>query len=400
MLAKFSIGLAVVFGLLLLFLVTVVANARFTMPHPKDPSAKMLLTDKGAVLLSKFEEREAAAARKTGSGVPQVEIVEPVFHFGRMEPQTTGKHSFEVRNVGSAMLTLDVAGTTCKCTVGGVSANDVPPGEKAFVTLEWNTGYKFQTYSQSAEVRTNDPAKPSFSLAVEGRVRRLFGAEEEELVVPVITPGNSVTADMIVYSQIWEDMEIVDVKTTLPGVAVQFLPIVEERDLKRLEAKSARILRVTVPGDLPAGEFRDAIRIKAAPAGQPQEVAEYELPLHGKTLQRFSIHGLFSENDALLIGQVPQGAGKTLRLSIKLRDADLSFPVEKIEVEPSFLKVTLEPHHEADLATPGLFDLILEVPADAPICQYMGNPEGHLRITTSHPRVPEIKFKVMVAVVP
>lgn len=400
MLAKFSIGLAIVFGLLLLFLVTVVANTRFTMPHPKDPSVRMLLTDRGAVLLSEIERHEATAARKAGLGVPKVEIVEPVFHFGRMEPQTAGKHSFEVRNAGTATLTLDVAGTTCKCTVGGVSANEVPPGEKAFVTLEWNTGYKFQTYSQSAEVRTNDPAKPSFSLTVEGRVRRLFGAEEEELVVPAITPGSSVTADTIVYSQIWEDMEIVDVKTTLPGVGIQFLPVVDEHDLKRLEAKSARILRVTVPGDLPTGEFRDAIRIKAAPAGKPQDVAEYELPLHGKTLKRFSIHGLFSEDDALLIGQVPHGAGKTVRLAVKLRDEDLSLPVQKIEMEPAFVKVSLEPHQEADLATPGLYDLTLEIPADAPICQYMGNPQGSLRITTSHPRVPEIKFKMRLSIVP
>jgi hypothetical protein len=399
MLTKFSIGLATAFGLLLVFLVTVVANTRFTMPHPRDPREKMLLTDRGAVLLSKFEEREAAAARKTSTGTPKVEIIEPVFHFGRMEPQTTGKHSFEVRNIGTAPLTVNVAGTTCKCTVGGVSANEVPPGDKAFVTLEWNTGYKFQTYSQSAEVRTNDPTKPAFSLEVEGKVRRLFGAEDEELVVPSITPGKAVTADTIFYSQIWEDMEIVDVKTTLPGVAAQFLPV-EERDLKRLEAKSARTLRVTVPGDLPSGEFRDAIRIKAAPAGKPQEVAEFELPLRGKTLKRFTLNGLFNENDALLIGQVPQGAGKTVRLSIKLRDEDLSFPVQKIEVKPSYLKVTVEPHQEADLPTPGLYDVTIEVPADAPVGQYMGNPQGSLKITTGHPRVPEITFQVMLAVVP
>lgn len=399
MFTKFLIGLATVFGLLLMFLVTVVANTRFTMPHPRDPREKMLLTDRGAVLLSKFEEREAAATRRASTGTPQVEIVEPVYHFGRMEPQTTGKHSFEVRNIGTAPLTLNVAGTTCKCTVGGVSANEVPPGEKAFVTLEWNTGYKFQTYSQSAEVRTNDPAKPSFTLEVEGKVRRLFGADEEELIVPAITPGKAATADTIIYSQIWEDMEIVEVKTTLSGIAAQFLPV-EQRDFKRLEAKSARTLHVTVPGDLPSGEFRDAIRIKAAPVGKPQEVAEFELPLRGKTLKRFTLNGLFNENDALLIGQVPQGAGKTVRLSIKLRDTDLSFPVQKIQVEPSFLKVTVEPHQEADLATPGLFDVTIEVPADAPVGQYMGNPLGSLKIITNHPRVPEVAFKVMLAVVP
>jgi Protein of unknown function (DUF1573) len=397
MLTKFSIGLAVVFGLLLLFLVTVVGNARFTMPHPRDPRVKVLLTDRGAILMP--TKKAGGTSSGASSGIPKVEVVEKIFQFGRMDPQTSGKHSFAVRNIGTAPLTLHVAGTTCKCTVGGVSANEVPPGEKAFVTLEWNTGYKFQTYSQSAEIRTNDPAQPSFSLAVEGKVRRLFGAEEEELVVPAITPGQPATVEVLVFSQVWEEMEIIDIKTTLPGIAAQFLPA-PEGALKKLEAKSARILKVTVPGDLPAGEFRDAIRIKAAPTESPRDVAEFELPLRGKTLKRFTISGPFNEHDALLLGQVPQGAGKTLRLMIKLRDEDLTFPVRTIEAEPSFLKVAIQPHLEADLATPGLYDLIVEVPADAPVCQYMGNPQGSLRITTGHPRVPEIKLQVMLAVTP
>lgn len=395
MLTKFSIGLAVVLGLFLLFLVTIVANVRFTMPHPRDPQVKMLLTDRGAVLMPKA----GSAAKGVAQGTPKIEILESVFHFGRMDPETSGKHSFQVRNIGTAPLTLNVAGTTCKCTVGGVSAKEVPPGEHAFVTLEWNTGYKFQTYSQSAEVRTNDPLKPVFSLEVEGTVRRLFGAEAEELILPAITPGKSATADMIVFSQIWDDFEIVDIKTTLPGIAVQFLPV-DDKDAKRLEAKSARLLKVTVPGDLPAGEFRDAIRIKAAPAGSPRQITDFELPLRGKTLRRFTINGPFSENDALLIGQVPHGAGKTMRLLVRVRDEDLALPIQSIEVQPGFLKVVVEPHLEKNLAMPGLYDLVIEIPADAPACQYMGNPVGSLRITTGHPRVPEIKLQVMLAVTP
>jgi hypothetical protein len=235
-------------------------------------------------------------------------------------------------------------------------------------------------------------------LKVEGKVRRLFGAEVEELVVPPITPDKATTADVIIYSLNWEDMEIVDIKTSLPGIATQSLPV-EDPDLNRLQAKSARRLRVTVPGNLPSGEFRDAIRITAASAGNRQEVAELELPLRGKTLNRYTIFGPFDEHDALLIGQVPQ-VGKKMRLTLKLRDEDLALPIKGIVTEPSFLKVSVEPHREANLATPGLYDLNIEVPADAPVCQYMGNPQGSLRITTSHPRVPEIKLKVMLSVIP
>jgi hypothetical protein len=393
MLGRFFVAAGILLGLFVLFLVTVVANSRFVMSHPRDPKIKMLITDHGAVFLN--DEKKISL----GPGVPKVEVVEPVFNFGSMLPETQGQHSFEVRNVGTAPLTLEVASTSCKCTVGGVSAKEVAPGGKASVTLEWNAKYKDQAYSQSAEVHTNDPAIPAFSLKIEGKVRRLFGAELEELVVPPITPDKATTADVIIYSLNWENMEIVDIKTTLPGIATQSLPV-EEPDLKRLQAKSARRLRVTVPGNLPSGEFRDAIRITAASAGNRQEVAELELPLRGKTLNRYTIYGPFDEHEALLIGQILQGAGKKMRLTLKLRDEDLAVSIKGIKTEPSFLKVSMEPHRESNLTTPGLYDLNIEVPADAPVCQYMGNPQGTLRITTSHPRVPEIKLKVILSVVP
>ena len=393
MLGRFFIAAGILLGLFVLFLVTVVANSRFVMSHPRDPRVKMLITDHGAVFL------KDGKGNSYGAGVPKVEVVEPVFNFGSMLPETKGKHSFEVRNVGTAPLTLEVASTSCKCTVGGVSANEVAAGGKAFVTLEWNAKYKDQAYSQSAEVRTNDPAIPAFSLKIEGKVRRLFGAEVEELVVPHITPDKATTADVIIYSLNWENMEIVDIKTSLPGIATQVLPV-EDPDLERLEAKSARRLRVTVPGNLPSGEFRDAIRITAASAGNRQEVAELELPLRGKTLNRYTIFGPFDEHDALLIGQVPQGGGKKMRLTLKLRDEDLALPIKGIVTEPSFIKVSMEPHREANLATPGLYDLNIEVPADAPVCQYMGNSQGSLRIATGHPRVSEIKLKVVMSVTP
>lgn len=397
MLRRLFIGLATGFGLFMLFLVTVVANARFSMPHPRDQKMKMLITDRGAVLMP--PEKISASGRVQAVGTPKAEVVESVYHFGRMDPHAIGKHSFQVRNTGTAPLRLNVAGTTCKCTVGGASANEVPPGGQAFVTLEWNTGFRLQNYSQSAEVRTNDPLKPSFTLEVKGKVRLLFGAEQEELVVPPITPGKPASAEVVLFSQIWDELEILAVKTTLPGMAAQFLPV-DSGEARRLEAKSARLLRVTVPGDLPQGEFRDVVRIKAAPKGSLHEVADFELPLLGKTLRRLAIHGPFTEGDALRIGQVPRGAGKTMRLTMKLRDEDLSLPITSIEVQPSFLKVTVEPHKEAERPIAGLYDLVIEVPADAPPCQYMGNPMGSLLINTGHPRVPEVKLQLLLAVTP
>src|SRR5437868_3442153 len=108
MLRRFFLAAATLLGLLVLFLVTVVANSRFTMPHPRDPNVKMLLTDHGAVLL----KDEGQNASRAATEVPRVEVVEPVFSFGNMQPDTRGRHAFEVRNAGTAPLTLSVANTS------------------------------------------------------------------------------------------------------------------------------------------------------------------------------------------------------------------------------------------------------------------------------------------------
>jgi hypothetical protein len=331
--------------------------------------------------------------------VPRVEVPKSVFDFGSMEPESRGKHSFEIRNVGTAPLTLHVAGTSCKCTVGGVSASQIAPGDKAQVTLEWHAKYKDQEYWQTAEVHTNDPVRPILTLRIEGKVRPRFNAEVAELVVSPMAPGNGATAQVVLFSPTWTDMEIVGVTTTLAGISTELLPA-EDSDLKRLGATSARVLRVNIPDNLPSGEFRDAIRIQAAPKDRRLEVENLELSLRGQILPRYRILGPLDERNSLVLGQIPHGTGKSIRVLIKLRDEEQSLPVTSIETDPSFLKVSVAPHLEKEAATPGLFDLTIEVPADAPVCQYSGNPDGKLVIRTGHPRVPEISLKMNLSITP
>ena len=67
--------------------------------------------------------------------------------FGTLDPLTVHEHVFVIRNAGDAPLELTEGPTTCKCTLARLGQNTVPPGGKATVMLQWNTGIFFE-YSE------------------------------------------------------------------------------------------------------------------------------------------------------------------------------------------------------------------------------------------------------------
>jgi len=81
----------------------------------------------------------------------------------------------------------------------------------------------------------------------------------------------------------------------------------------------------------------------------------------------------------------------------KVQYVELSLDGAKVEVFPEFVTATLQPHPGDK---PGLYDLILEVPAGVPACQYHSNPLGRVRIDTGHPRIGQVELGVSFAVLP
>ena len=86
-------------------------------------------------LVSIAQIREEAEA-----GGPKVRVDRPVHNFGRLDPLTTHQHTFVICNDGDAPLELSEGSTTCKCTVANLTQGTVPPGGKAHVVMQWNTG--------------------------------------------------------------------------------------------------------------------------------------------------------------------------------------------------------------------------------------------------------------------
>jgi hypothetical protein len=125
------------------------------------------------------------------------------------------------------------------------------------------------------------------------------------------------------------------------------------------------------------------------------------IPVNGRVLRRLSVYG--EGIDALgtvNAGVLDVGQGAKLKLMMKVRDTDPELALDRIEVVPDFVKVTIEPHETtASEQSKGLYDLHVEIPRDAPECSYLGAYQGRIKLLTKHPRLPETELKLEFAVV-
>ena len=142
-----------------------------------------------------------AMKAKTQLGAPRIEVIGgEEFDFGVMEPGSKGEHKFVVKNLGEFPMTLEIIGSTCKCTIGKLDKSSIGPGEQTEISLTWDVKTDSEDFGQSAILKTNDPTRGELHLKIKGRainqmtmVPRNFGFGE-------IESGETISLDSVVYS--------------------------------------------------------------------------------------------------------------------------------------------------------------------------------------------------------
>jgi hypothetical protein len=391
--------------------IALAAQSTFLFKHPKAAGVRVVIGENGGAVVAPEYLNPAAATSADAPKLPRAFLPEKCFDFGVMNPLTEGVHQFKIQNIGTAPLLVDIESTTCKCTVGGLSKKEVEPGGETTVTLQWNTGRNL-FFTHGAVVRTNDLLNRKIELVVDGKVRMLVGSDVKELIVPNIEPGQSQEAEFLLYSQLWDELDITRIKCGIPELKWQVTPV-EPSTVPELDAKVVRRVRVSVPGSLTSGRFADNLRIYVqrrkpmdsdAPVPESQSEAEFEkeqfeLAMHGTVLRRFALFGPAVRSDGVLyLGDIQQGRSKKFIIRGKIRDEERSLGETSIRVTPDFIRATIV--ERRDEGASGLYELTLEVPASAPVCQFLGSPEGELIIANQHPRLGELKYKLRFAVQP
>lgn len=392
----FWCGIAVS-GLFLAVGVWAASTSTFLYRHPRARDIRIVLDKRtGSPVVEAVVYPTKPALLNSKEPEPRVLISETKFDFGTMDPLADGRHEFELRNVGLGVLKLKVGASTCKCTVGGVSKNEVQPGETAHVSLQWNTGKKQSLFEQSAQILTNDPLRKEINLVVTGKVRMLIGLDRSTIRLPAVEPGSPLRFEVLVYSQMWEDFAIEDLESPVAGLEWQ-AEDVEPASVPGLEAKAVQRLTVTMPCPAVQGAFQEMLRLQVRSNQTDASLHSVDLQVESSVLRRLSIYGPGIDSEGVIdLGTVPQGAGKKLKLLVKVRDEQRDLGQPKIEISPDFLQARLSPHPGGE--DTGLYDLHIELSRGTPACQYLSSPIGRLAIVTDHPRIGTVELKVSFAV--
>jgi len=372
-----------------------VASTRIELPDQPSPAVAYL----NAVASAERSAQDSSVG-------PLVKVVNGEIHdFGKMDRNAKQSFAFVVRNDGDSPLKLEKGETTCKCTVSDLKGNELAPGEQTEVLLEWTAKTDGTEFSQSAELLTNDPARPKVRLLIKGRVIQSIRPERSELSFNNISANADATARMKIFGFRDEPLEFTSHDWLRPESAEHYSatirPLAEDELDRSVEAKSGVELAVQLKSGLPLGTLTQTIRLVPS----YEDIAPIEIPIVGRIVGDITFVGpkFRSDHNLLQLNLVPrdEGARVTLRALIKGEHRnDVQLEIESVE-PPDSLKATLgEPNRDENIVT---VPLTVEVPRGATPGSHLGTGDtkaGRIVINTTHPEVKQIEIEVRFAVDP
>jgi hypothetical protein len=360
---------------------------------------------------SQFEPHNQAAgaldsARSLRQGPKAVVVGDLDYDFGVGQRNGTLNHTFQIRNGGDEPLRLEKGATSCKCTLSDLKTGELPPGQTADVRLDWKLITLGVQFRQTAEIHTNDLARPTLVLAVHGKVSDLVRLEPSELALTGVTANEGATETVHLYGFKVKELQIVSQEFSNPETASFFnltwRPATAEEMQDKKEATCGLTGTLTVKPGLPLGPINQTIQLKSNVA----DVDKLELTVTGSVISDISIVGpsQFSEKRSVLsFGTVQRdrGARATLRILVKgphREDVKLTLR----EVDPQdVLSVKLGEARKINEGVVYMYPLQIEIPTGSRLVNRLGTDQakmGRIVIETTHPTAKTIPIQVKFAV--
>ena len=322
-------------------------------------------------------------------------VVERSEHdFGTIGSGQKLTHTFEIRNDGTAPLRLgDPVTTNCEANL---SLREVPPGGSSSVKITSGTGSRTGIFDAVASVPTSDPNNPLAVFKLRGQVYKWIECDPVDIVVPAVPPGQEPQLRSgYVYSRYWDSFELGEITTEF--IQWDVAPMSEE-ELAEKEALSGYRIDVRAPADSKDGtENRVIVTVPITP---PEEYAQEAMVVHfavyWKVFRRFSLYcSDFSTPGVIELGKIKPGTSKSSIVRLKVHDEFASLDHAILDVEPAFLKATIQPQGQK-----GNYVLKVEIPDDAPVCAHL-RPDltGKLHLITNDPLISNETLQLRFAVV-
>lgn len=347
---------------------------------------------------------------------PKTTFEESEYYFGTRPRFSKGSHKFVVTNNGEAELKLKTGRTTCQCTGAVIGQKTVAPGESTTIELSWEIKQPGPGFHHSAQIHTNDPANPTQTLAVQGIVGvDLAVWPEGRWSLGSMKVDGQGTQEAYVYSQISDNMEVTKVTCDQPGFTFQIDQLTEDEfgavegilvdeatlppdphgDNKQPETpvlKAAARITVTTDNRIPAGQFSIPVTIHS----NLEETPPLAVTISGVRpgpYQFFPLPGTSYRHGSMLIaaGELSSDKEHETGLLVICRGLDEELKLNEVVVEPSWLKVELEPAPgDGDVRR---YRLMLKFPAGLPAMVRTSATPAKLTLHTNHPDAEILKLK-------
>ncbi len=301
------------------------------------------------------------------------------FDFGSAERDESQQHDFVVRNEGQGILTLTAGQSSCVCTVAKIEKEQLKPGQRAKITLQWH-GKSLGPFRQNATIVTNDPDHSTLDLVVAGEIVSAYKIEPDRLTFGGFSAGETAKASARIVSFATDDLAVVEHSLVEPNSAKYFDLKTEKMTRGELEkfagAKSGVTLTVAIKPGLPAGPFQQTIGIQLNLPDHPK----IDLPLDGKVNGPIEVVGVNwnAEGGILMLGQIQSREGAKAKLFLMVRGtpaADVRLKIDSIK--PDDLQATLGAAEKLS-PTVARVPLAIEIPPGSRPVAHLGNQQGHL----------------------
>ena len=334
-----------------------------------------------------------------------------IYDFGTMDRGSSGKHDFVFRNVGNMPLVITMQTTTCKCTAaasGGKkmekgTSQTIPPGGTFPITLDWVIKQAQPDFSQSAEFRTTDPRREIVRLLIHGRTVDAIELSPASLQIPSATADESVAGIVSILSHRDEELKILSHSLrdteSKDFFTVTFKPL-SPAEAGAQAAKGGLTIRVAFKPSLPLRTTTRIITLKTNYEGIEPQMIPVEIQIVGD----ISLLGpkVSTGSNLVNLGAVEQKAGLTHTVYLHIKGPHREMTELEVEsAEPATsLKATLG---DAVALSPTVkrIPLKIEIPADAPIGNYLGvsnSQTGRVILKTTHPKIKQLVIPVKFAV--
>jgi hypothetical protein len=346
----------------------------------------------------------APAAVRPDDPAPKVMVEKSRYDFGTLDIAAKGSHDFVFTNAGKAPLKLSLGATSCRCAVGKLAQEEIPPGGSTKVTVSWKPLERPGPYEQTAKIETNDPGRREVTLTIAGRFTAAFQIIPPELVFSSASAVEPTAIQTRLLNYLEKPIKISSYDWSNAATARYFDVAMKPLQASELKeeptARSGTLITVTVKPGLPQGPFRQQLVFHTDAASSPT----LTLPLQGTVGGEIAVVGRDWDPDTgiLNLGAVASRDGAQRRLLLVVRGPSRkNVTFKPLSVVPDVLKLSFGPQTEINHGVVVQTPLIIDVPPGSPTVNRLGSDQGKLGeivLQTTHPQIHTLRIMVRLAI--